>query len=232
MDSPRGRGNAGTVVARLGGETYTDRLDIIRPAARVGLLDKLGKQWPALTTPDQRRHLKAELDRLAAEQAARSATEKEATAGAPPDPQELLEAMPESVRAQARAMLESPDLFKWMVNDIALLGVAGEKEIGATLYLVGVSRLLPHPLAVITQGPSSSGKSFVIVRVASLFPPESVLMATQLTPQSLFYMDPGSLVHRLVVVGERSRAEDDEAADATRALWEMISEGKLSNSCP
>ena len=41
-----------------------------------------------------------------------------------------------------------------------------------------------------------------------------------MTPQALFHMKPGSLAHRFVVAGERSQLENDERADATRALRE------------
>ncbi len=154
-----------------------------------------------------------------------------------PDPAELLAAMPEAVRAEARAMLDLKDsqLLKRVVDDIGLLGVAGERELAATIYLVGTSRLLSKlskPLAAIVQGPSSSGKSYLIETVATLFPPESIISATQMTPQALFHMKPGSLAHRFVVAGERSRAENDDTAEATRALREMLSAGKLSKLMP
>jgi len=68
--------------------------------------------------------------------------------------------------------------------------------------------------------------------VASLFPPEVVIHATQMTPQALFHMKPGSLRHRFIVAGERSRAENDDTADATRALREMISSGWLTKLMP
>ena len=129
-------------------------------------------------------------------------------------------------------MLESPSLMQRIVEDIGLLGVAGEKEFAATVYLTGTSRLLPQPLAVIVQGPSSSGKSYVIKIAASLFPLEAVLVATTLTPQALYYMPAGSLVHRFIVAGERSRLENDDTAEATRSLREMISEGHLSKWAP
>ncbi|NMC19575.1 MAG: hypothetical protein GYA33_04075, partial [Thermogutta sp.] len=80
------------------------------------------------------------------------------------------------------------------------------------------------------QGPSSSGKSFVLDRVADLFPPEAVLRATALTTNALYYLPPGSLRHRFVVAGERWRIEDDERAEATRALREMLASGKLSKA--
>jgi hypothetical protein len=87
-------------------------------------------------------------------------------------------------------------------------------------------------LAGIVQGPSSSGKSYVIDKTAALFPPEAIIRATQMTPQALFHMPPGSLVHRFIVAGERSRQENDDTAEATRALREMISAGKLSKLMP
>ena len=87
-------------------------------------------------------------------------------------------------------------------------------------------------LACIVQGPSSSGKSYMVEKVATLFPPEAVVHATQMTPQALFHMPPGSLEHRFVVAGERSRTENDDRAEATRALREMISAGRLVKLMP
>jgi hypothetical protein len=40
-------------------------------------------------------------------------------------------------------------------------------------------------------------------------------------------MPPGSLRHRFVVGGERSRGQDDETADRTRALRDLLSDGVL-----
>jgi len=231
---PNGRGKIGTIIARLGQESYTNRTDIVKVSARSSLLDQMTRRWPALQEPARRQEFTAKLERLAADEASRidKPQEQDAADAGTPEAAALLAKMPEAVRAEAHAMLQSPDLLKRVVDDVGLLGVAGEKELAATVYLVGTSRLLPQPLAVILQGPSSSGKSYVIKKAASLFPPEAVILATQLTPQALHYMKPGSLVHRFIVAGERCRAEDDEAADATRALREMLSEGRLSKLLP
>jgi hypothetical protein len=148
------------------------------------------------------------------------------------DAAELLADMPEDICAEAQASLADELLIQHVVDDVAALGVAGEKELAATVYLIGVSRLLDRPLAGIIQGPSSSGKSYLIEKAASLFPPETVIHATQMTPQALFHMPPGSLSHRFIVGGERSRVEDDERAEATRALREMLSAGKLTKLMP
>jgi hypothetical protein len=144
----------------------------------------------------------------------------------------LLAEMPEDVREEADTLLRSPGLVERVVRDVAALGVAGERKLAATLYLIGVSRLLNRPLAARVKGPTASGKSYVIEQVARLFPPEAVILATQMTPQALFHMPPGSLRHRWVVAGERSRKEDDDAAEATRALREMLASGRLSKLVP
>jgi hypothetical protein len=216
------------VVVRLGNDTLAaEKVDLLKPKAVDDFLDRLcdGRQGI------DRQAVKAELLRLAADLAAKPearatpATEKT-------DAATLLEKMPEVVRIEARTLLDAPNLMQRVVEDIAALGVAGEKELAATVYLVGTSRLLPSPLAAIVQGPTSSGKSYVVKRAASLFPPEAIITATQLTPQALFYMQPGGLVHRFVVTGERSRLENDDTAEATRALREMLSEGRLSKMLP
>jgi hypothetical protein len=137
-----------------------------------------------------------------------------------------------AVVAEARHLLNQPCLLTMILDDIAALGVAGERELTATVYLAGVSRLLEKPLAVIVQGPSSSGKSYIIEKAALLFPHQAVILAHQMTPQALFHMPPGSLAHRFVVAGERCRAENDDTAEATRALREMLSSGKLSKMMP
>jgi hypothetical protein len=145
----------------------------------------------------------------------------------------LLREMPPQVRQDAKAYLRDPNLVERISDDIEHLGVAGEKRLALSLYLVGTSRLLDRPLGAIIKGPTASGKSFVINEVARLMPPEAVLIATALTPQSLYYMEQGTLKHRWIVAGERSRnTKEDEVADATKALREMIASGRLSKLIP
>jgi hypothetical protein len=138
----------------------------------------------------------------------------------------------QDVLEEAGRLLEDPKLIDRIGADIEAVGVAGEDDLRLTLYLVGTSRLLPRPLAAIVQGQSSSGKSYTVERVASLFPREAVVLATQMTPQALFHARPGSLSHRWVVAGERSRIENDDRAEATRALREMLSAGRLTKMMP
>jgi hypothetical protein len=144
----------------------------------------------------------------------------------------LLAAMPEDIRLEAEARLRDPDLLQRIVEDIEAQGVAGERELGATLYLIGTGRKLTRPPAGRVKGPTSSGKSHIILAVAGLFPAEAVIFATTMTPQSLFHMPPGALRHKWIVAGERRRDDESDTAEATRALREMISAGRLSKLMP
>lgn len=139
---------------------------------------------------------------------------------------------PDDVKAEAVALLNDPKLLERVARDLETVGVTGERKLVLTLFLVGVSRLLTQPLNGIVKGASASGKSYVIDTAASLFPPEAVIRATQMTTQALFHMKPGTLAHKFIVAGERSRIEEDERAEATRALRELMSAGRLSKLMP
>src|SRR5262245_36341890 len=117
--------------------------------------------------------------------------------------------MPDEVREGAAEMLRKPDLVEQVLRDLQAIGIVGEHELALTTYLVGSSRLLAKPLAALVQGATSSGKSHVVERTAETFPPEAKLLATDITQQALYYLPYGSLRHRFVVAGERSRLQDD-----------------------
>ena len=129
----------------------------------------------------------------------------------------------------AQKLLQSPHLIEKTVSHVHGLGVAGEDELVVAIYIIATSRLLKKPLAGLTMGQSSAGKSFVINMVSRLFPDEAVLRAHQISPKALLYLEPGSLIHRFVAAGERTRLKDDAAGEATRMLREMISDQRLSS---
>jgi hypothetical protein len=203
---------------------HVDTLTIASATSRKRFVNAVQERVPAADPAG----LDAELVRLAA--APPPSREPEA-AGDDPRAAELAK-MPADVRGEAGRLLDDPDLLRRVAADIGAAGVAGEARLALTLYLAGTSAQLPKPLAVIVRGPSSSGKSYVLQCVAGLFPPEVVLHATSLTANALYYFPPVTLRHRFVVAGERSRAQDDERADATRALREMIEAGRLTKAVP
>ena len=138
-----------------------------------------------------------------------------------------LAAMPHEVVTDAEAMLADDQLIERILTDIEVLGVVGERELAATIYCIGTSRLLVKPLSSCTQGPSASGKSFINRQIARLFPPETKLLATAISPQALFYFQPGRLIHTFIIGGERARVETDEQAEANKAWRELVADGAL-----
>ncbi|QDU95190.1 hypothetical protein [Lignipirellula cremea] len=225
--APSGRNGTATLTAHLNGVPIAfDTVNLAKQSARAKFAAQVcdGRQGIDAAA------VEGDLLKIGADLASQARTASDSEPDSTAD--DRLAAMPKSILAEANAMLRDKHLTKRIIDDVASMGVAGERELVATVYLVGVSRLLDKPLAAIVQGLSSSGKSYVPELVASLFPPEAVLLATQQTPQALFYMPAGSLSHRFIVAGERSRMEQDDAAEATRALREMLSAGKLSKLIP
>lgn len=225
--SPNGNASGTTVTARIGEEVLgCDKGDVAKSKFRTDFANLICKDRPGIDRAEVERVLMAG----AAEHAKRDVRADKKTEQA--DSQSLLQKTPDHVRNEARAMLESPDLMQRVMDDVAACGVAGERELVASIYFVGVSRLLSRPLAAIVQAPSSTGKSYVVEKTAALFPPETTIHATAMTAQSLYYLESGALRNKFIVAGERSRKEDDDSAEATRALREMIGSGRLTKLVP
>ena len=175
----------------------------------------------------------AESDLLAiASEFTASVNEDNDVADDKPTSQELLANMDASIVEDAEDQLRRGDLIQLIVDDIQTIGITGEEHNVLLLYLVGTSRLLDRPANAIVQGSSASGKSYLIEKVSELFPPEDKIVASAMTPQALHHMPHGALRHKFVVAGERSRLENDDRAEATRALREMLSGGRLSKLMP
>lgn len=224
---PHGKNGTGYLTASQDGEPIEfGTVNLANAKARADFAARVVKKCPGQDADE----IEAQLMKLGAEQVA---SRLEPIDDEPPDddPGVLLSAMPAAVKDQARDMLENPALADAIADDIGVL-VAGERELALTAYMVGTSRLLTKPLACIIQGQSSSGKSFVISQVGTMFPAECLITSSQMTPQALFHLEPGSLMHRFVVAGERSRVQNDDKAEGTRALREMLSEGRLTKLMP
>lgn len=234
LDRTPGRVKAGVTALLDGRPIAVETLDLASSNARERFAKAIAAKAPDLDIEA----VEAELMQLAAEP---SAVLVEDDAPRSRDDllavyDELVEcelaAMPSGVVEDAEAMLTDPRLVDYILADIAALGVVGERVLALAIYLLGVSRLLAKPLAAILQGPTSSGKSFVIECIARLFPDEATLIATDITPMALYYLPTGRLIHRWVVAGERSRIQNDERAEAARALREMLSSGELRKAVP
>jgi DNA primase catalytic core len=112
-------------------------------------------------------------------------------------------AMTEAERAEALELLKRPDLLEQVARDVDALGFVGEEVNKRLLYLVAISRKLPDPLSAVILSQSGAGKSGLTEVIERLTPPEDVVLLTRLTPQSLYYVAPGFLDQKLVIVEER-----------------------------
>jgi DNA primase len=119
------------------------------------------------------------------------------------DPSNAPPAMTDAERAEALAFLQRRDLLDQVARDIDALGFVGEATNTRLLYLVAISRKLPDPLSAIVLSQSGAGKSGLTEVLERLTPPEDVVLLTRLTPQSLYYIEPGFLDRKLVIVEER-----------------------------
>ena len=114
------------------------------------------------------------------------------------------EPMTEAERREALTFLKRPDLLDEISRDIDALGYVGEDTNKRLVYLVAVSRKLDDPLSAIVMSQSGAGKSGLTEVIEKLTPVEDMVLLTRLTPQSLYYVEPGFLDRKLIVVEERS----------------------------
>jgi DNA primase/DNA-binding transcriptional ArsR family regulator len=136
-------------------------------------------------------------------------------------------AMSEAEREEALALLKRSDLLDQVAADIDALGFVGEETNKRLLYLVAVSRKLEDPLSAVILSQSGAGKSGLTEVIERLTPPEDVVLFTRLTPQSLYYTEPGYLDRKLVIVEERYGS-----ADADYSIRVLQSRKKLSVAAP
>ncbi|MFX0194889.1 MAG: hypothetical protein ACFFCW_02110 [Candidatus Hodarchaeota archaeon] len=203
---------------------HCDVIDVARDKDRTAFVNKLHKLYPGVSADEVRQYLIEELERILTE---RRRAEEERANLQENDP---LYNTPPEIKDDALAVLKNENIFEQISCNIASIGVAGEDELCLTIYLVMTSRLLEKPLSVMVQGASASGKSFIIETIAKLMPPEEVVQAHDFTDQVFYYMDEGSLQHKIVISGERlqeHRGKDGEAQDNTKAFREMVGSGYL-----
>ena len=181
-----------TVKVTRGAAFHVDTLDLYASRSRAEFAKRAGKALAAEATA-------VEADLLAlvvpAEKAAESEKAEDAAEGPPP--------MTDAERAEALALLRRADLLDQVASDVDALGYVGEGVNKRLLYLVAISRKLQDPLSAIVMSQSGAGKSGLTEVIERLTPPEDVVLLTRLTPQSLYYVAPGFLDQKLVIVEER-----------------------------
>jgi DNA primase len=181
-----------TVKVSRNGAVHVDTIDLYASRSRAELTKRMAKTLGVEADGVERDLLAllVEAEQIPADAAAPAA------AGTPP-------VLTEAER-EALAFLRRPDLLDQVARDIDALGFVGEATNTRLLYLVAISRKLADPLSAIVLSQSGAGKSGLTEVLERLTPPEDVILLTRLTPQSLYYLEPGFLDRKLVIVEERS----------------------------
>src|SRR5690606_36714728 len=91
-------------------------------------------------------------------------------------------------RQQALDFIKRPNLVELVLEDMESVGYVGESRGKMLAYLIGVSRLLPRPLAGIILSQSGAGKSGLAEVVEELTPPDSVVLYSRISAQALGYL--------------------------------------------
>ena len=126
-------------------------------------------------------------------------------------------------RAEALALLKSPDLMQRILTDFDHCGVVGEENNKLIGYLACVSRKLDKPLAVIIQSTSAAGKSALMDAILNMMPEDERVQYSAMTGQSLFYMGETNLKNKILAI-----AEEEGATNAGYALKLLQSEGEIT----
>ena len=122
----------------------------------------------------------------------------------------------------ALELLSDPRLLERIVDDLATLGVVGERTNLAVAYLATISRRCERPLGVVIQSSSAAGKSTLADAVVSLVPEEDLVSFSALTGQSLYYLGEQALSHKVLAI-----SEEEGAKRAAYALKLLMSQGGL-----
>lgn len=203
---------------------YADTLDIANHKKRKQFINDVAQAYEGIS---EEKLNQAMLDKIAQILTQKRKAEEQVENKKKADP---LETTPQEVKDAALEMLKSENLFEQITADISDIGIAGEEQLRVMLYVIMTSRLLDKPLSAIVQGASASGKSFIIETVAKLIPPEAVIQAHDFSDQALYYLPNGSLIHRVIISGERlheHRSKGGYAEDNTKAFREMVASGIL-----
>ena len=117
--------------------------------------------------------------------------------------------------------MRSPRFFNELLLALRKDGLVGEELNALIVFIVVVSRLLPHPLSLFVRGRSSTGKNWIVKRVLRLVPKDAYREITS-TSEAAWSYSKDDFRHRVVYDQER-----DDTGRTARPMRLLISEGKL-----
>jgi DNA primase catalytic core len=193
---------------------HVDSLDLYRDGERRKFIERAAEE-----TLLEKDLLKRDLGKLLL--ALEQAQEKRLGMGLD-EAEEVVEITSEE-RAEAMALLQSPNLLEKITTSYDEAGIVGERNNLLAAYLACASRKLRKPLAVIIQSTSAAGKSTLMEAVLGFFPDEEQVKYSAMTGQSLYYLGESNLKHKILAI-----VEEEGAEKASYALKLLQSEGELT----
>lgn len=125
-----------------------------------------------------------------------------------------------------KPLSEEDDLIQRVLSDIEKRGLVGEKDNAAIAFFCAISARLPEPLHLTVSGESSSGKNFLLAKVADFIPEEHKKFLTGMTPKVLMYAGEYEFQHKAIFI-----AEYEGVAKADYAIRTMQSEKLINWDC-
>jgi hypothetical protein len=127
------------------------------------------------------------------------------------------------IRGAALELLQDPNFFFRLGQQVRELGVVGEERNRLILYLACLTSVLERVVSVLVKGPTSTGKNNLAKAVLLLIPPDRVLTRSSFSKKALAY-GPDDLVGKILYIVEHRGGRDSQFY--TRLLQ---SEGSLAH---
>ena len=105
-------------------------------------------------------------------------------------------------------------------------GIVGEEANRLLLFVIATSYAMPKPLHALVQGSSGSGKTHLLLKVASLIPVEDTITLTRVTENSFYNYGENDLKNKLLCMEDLDGMKDE----AFLAFRELQSRGMLTSS--
>lgn len=114
-------------------------------------------------------------------------------------------------------VLNDPNLLRRLDKLIEQAGVIGEEQTRLPLFVFASTYKMAHPIHVLLQGSTGSGKSHLINIIASCVPSDHVLSMTRVSSRSFYHYREDDLNHKLILIQDFDGL-DDEAQYAFREM--------------
>jgi hypothetical protein len=92
-------------------------------------------------------------------------------------------------------------------NKIRDLGLVGERQNGAIVFLSGIGRTLPSPVSTLVKGPSGSGKNTIVEHPLKLFPRDCILQRSDMTKKGVVHSKV-SMAGKILFLDEYTSGKD------------------------